>query len=380
MTARRRFAFGIALISAGLSGAGLVAALTVRSPQQLLADTAPPPATRLTATVQRRVLTSTVVTRGSVVARTTLEVTPVVAGVGAQVVTAVGVRSGDEIRAGQVLVAVSGRPLIALPGAIPAYRDLKPGDRGDDVRALQGALAGLGHPTGPDPAGVFGPGTNAAVRALYAKLGYDPPGAGGPADRAAATMLPLAEFVFVPTFPARVTAFTARVGDPVRAPLLTLAAGDLSVQVRLRPDQAALITPGVPVRLLAEALGQELPGTVGTIGELTPDADRGGGAGSGAPYRPATVTAAAPIPTGWGGLDVRVTISSARTADPVLVVPLSAVSAGADGRTTVTVVGTGDRLTPVEVRAGASGDGFVEVTPVSGGLAEGDRVVVGSAA
>ncbi len=70
------------------------------------------------------------------------------------------------------------------------------------------------------------------------------------------------------------------------------------------------------------------------------------------------------------------TVTSAQTASPVLVVPLSAVSAGADGRTTVSVLGTNDQVSRVEIRAGVSGDGFVEITPIGGELSEGDRVVV----
>lgn len=441
---RQRIVLSVATLCAILSSVGLAASLLVKSPQQVLADSAAPPPSHLTAVVERRVLAATVVTRGTAVASSTIEVTPVVADAGAQVVTAVRVKAGDEVNAGQVLVAVSGRPLIVLPGALPAYRNLKPADRGADIRQLQQALKSLGYSTAGDEAGYFGAQTKAAVRKLYADRGYDPPDTGGPDGRtdknalkgataavqaaqlavdamkrriaagesakppeeplpdqltrlraalddakkaqaeliaSTGTMLPLAEFVFVPELPARVTAFSAKVGDKVEPPLITLSAGRLAVRVKLRPDQAGLVKAGMPAKLVSETLGQDAEGTVTNVGPVTTDTEQsqsatGQAAGSGTPYQPVTVTPAKDLPGQWTGLDVRVTVTSAQTASPVLVVPLSAVSAGADGRTTVSVLGTNDQVSRVEIRAGVSGDGFVEITPIGGELSEGDRVVV----
>ncbi|MEJ3747873.1 peptidoglycan-binding protein [Actinomycetes bacterium KLBMP 9797] len=182
MTVRsgRRGVLVVAIGSAVLSTSGLVASTFVRSPQQTAASARAPQPSLITAVVERRVLESTLVTRGQVAPATTIEVSPVTAqGATIQVVTAVRVRPGDEVQTGRVLLAVSGRPVIALAGAVPAYRDLKPGDSGPDVRQAQTALRRLGLETGGDRAGVFGPGTKAAVRRLYARLGYDVPDTGG---------------------------------------------------------------------------------------------------------------------------------------------------------------------------------------------------------
>lgn len=73
-----------------------------------------------------------------------------------------------------MLLEVSGRPVFALPGRLPVYRDLKPGATGDDVKQLQKALADLGHGTGSDKAGTFGAGTKTALAAFYKSIGYDP--------------------------------------------------------------------------------------------------------------------------------------------------------------------------------------------------------------
>jgi HlyD family secretion protein len=434
---RQRIVLGVAVVCAVASTGGLVASTFVKSPEQARADTSAPPPTLLTSLVQRRVLATTIVTRGSVVPASTVEVTPVVADAGAQVITGVRVKSGDNVQAGEVLLAVSGRPLIVLPGKLPAYRDIKPGDSGDDVRQLQNALKTLGHYADGDPGGRFGPNTKTAVRKLYARLGYDVPDTGGPggvADRPALVAardaveaaqrawmalnrrisagdqpgpadepwpvqlaeadsrlqrarqveadlitrtgpkMPLAEFVFLADFPARVSAFNAKVGDAVKAPLITLAVGELAVAVKARPEQATLVRPGMPVQMVSETLGQQATATVTGVGEVT----KPHGEATTTPYLPLTITPTQPLATSWAGLDVRVTITSAQTAAEVLVVPLSAVSAGADGRTTVSVVEHTGRSTTVEVRAGVSGDGFVEVTPISGELREGDRVVVSS--
>src|SRR5690348_9102964 len=221
------------------------------------------------------------------------------------VVTAVRTAVGQAVQPGNVPLEVSGRPLIALPGATPAYRDLRPDDDGTDVGQLQAALRSLGYYRGDDPAGHFGPGTKQAVSRLYAATGYDTPTTGGHADsgdrvalqqaqdavdtaqravddmnRAIAghetvtpspsaggqeppavqldylkrtltrakqaqadliartgPMMPRAEIVFVPTFPARVSQMTAVVGAAPVAPAITVAAGALQVVAKLAPDQ-----------------------------------------------------------------------------------------------------------------------------------------------
>src|SRR5437764_492517 len=83
------------------------------------------PATVLTAAVERRILTSTLIERGTVVADREVSVTPPAeAGLPVQVVTSVSSRDGDTVRPGQVVLAISGRPLIVLQGRLPPYRDL----------------------------------------------------------------------------------------------------------------------------------------------------------------------------------------------------------------------------------------------------------------
>jgi hypothetical protein len=384
------------------------------------------------------------------------------------VVTARRAQPGQQLSAGDVLIEVSGRPIIALPGAVPAYRDLKPGDDGKDIAQLQDALRSLGLPAGRDARGHFGPDTKAAVSRLYGRLGYDVPTTGGPrgvgdeqalrtaqdavtaatrqrdAARAALTtaqqqgradavaqartaltqaqqdldrtlqqqadlvartgpMLPLSEFVFVPEFPVRLAKLTAKVGDVVTAPLLTIEGGRLVVHAVLQPSDEKLVKTGMRAAIDSELLGASAAGSVSAIGALAAPApvqapgggtgnqgsgNQGGGNQGGGqttngttpsmPGYPMAVTPNDPLAPNWSGQDVRLTIEAASTPGPVLVVPLAAVSAGADGRTTVTVLDPAGGQRRVPVRAGVSGGGYVEVNPVGdGALNPADRVVVG---
>lgn len=179
---RQRLFIAVAGLAALVSVAGLVASSFVKSPAQLAADQGAPSASTLTAPVSRQVLSQTVVVRGKVVAGATLSIAPTAAqGASTLVVTRVVKHQGDAVAPGEVLIEVSGRPVIALPGSVPAYRDLRPGDTGADIAELQAALKSLGY-NDSDPAGTFGAGTKNAVSKLYQRLGYSVPTTGGPGD------------------------------------------------------------------------------------------------------------------------------------------------------------------------------------------------------
>ncbi|MFF5805533.1 peptidoglycan-binding protein [Streptomyces sp. NPDC012746] len=529
----------------------------------MAAETGPPAQGVLTAEVERRVLAETVVMRGTVVADQSVAVAP------PGVVTKLPLKAGDAVGAGRLLAEVSGRPVFALHGAVPMYRDLKPGATGDDVAQVQAALRELGHGTGRDPKGVFGPGTKSALTAVYDALGYTPapalpdgparlkeareavrsaewaledadrsaggaaatgsaggaaaggvsgsagsaadgsvgPGSaakagrsglaggaaggggsakdedadfaaraawpagqtpgtrktpaaagesgsaggrpgGATADGGAATaggsgsagksgdvgrskgpapgggsgsagdlgvtragealgearealaaveaaegpMLPAGEVVFLRGFPARVASVAAQVGVTVSGPVLTVSAGELVVEAYLKDEKRQMLRPGMPVVISSELDGTDTRGEVAVVaGERSSRAAQGpqgaqgaqgpqGGADGGGEmgYR-MVVRSEAALPAGFAGQDVRLTVESAATDGPALVVPVTALSAGADGRTVVTARAADGAQHRVEVRTGTSGDGFVAVTPVrEGALAAGARVVVGT--
>ncbi|NUR28997.1 MAG: hypothetical protein HOV83_24680 [Catenulispora sp.] len=506
---RQRIFLAVAVAAALAAGGGLAASTLIESPAQQAAETRPPTASVLTAPVARKVLANTVVVRGSVAAGGNITVTPQQAAssgssgaASALVVSKLYARSGDQVSAGQVLIELSGRPIIALSGAVPAYRDLKPSMDGPDVAQLQKALADLGFGSGSDAKGHFGPGTKAAVSAFYAHIGYSVPTTGGPDDagdrqalqsaadavttgqraveaakraldkadkalndalaaaRHPATggtsappattsptagqssgdlqaardarqqaqttydyavqdlakaqsaqraliagtgpMVPAAEVVFVPGFPVRLAQLNSALGQTVSGSLLTLEAGQLVVSSVLQAGQNDLVKPGMKVKLDAEALGdQTAEATVTSVGSYstgqtgapnTQGADSPSSAAKpdhdGAaprqvqsePGYPLVVTPDKPLPAAWAGQNVRVTIVGAATANPVLAVPLAAVSTGSDGQATVTVAAPDGSQHKVPVTPGISADGDVQVTPLTpAALAEGDSVVVGQA-
>ncbi|MCR6688033.1 peptidoglycan-binding domain-containing protein [Cellulomonas sp.] len=90
------------------------------------------------------------------------------------VVTATPVAPGARVRAGAVVVEVSGRPVIGWDLPFPMYRDLRGGVSGRDVRAVQAALRDAGVSTGSVD-GIYGPGTAQAVESLYRAAGAEPP-------------------------------------------------------------------------------------------------------------------------------------------------------------------------------------------------------------
>ena len=106
---------------------------------------------------------------------------------------------------------MSGRPVIALPGVVPAYRDLGAGDQGTDVRQLRAALCTVGvlRVGCDDPPDDFDAVTAQAVDSLYQQLGYPAPG------EPRRPSLPAAEVLYVPRFPADLERTQLRVGMAV---------------------------------------------------------------------------------------------------------------------------------------------------------------------
>lgn len=160
------------VLAAALVAGTWVAASRFQSPAQREAAAQPPPAQPVVVDA----------TRGDLVNRTTMMATaaldnprtvPLPATQGTAVVTAAGATAGGSLASGSVVTWVNGRPVLALRGPFPLYRDIGPGDEGDDVRLLQQALADLGY--GIDPDGQFGAYTAQCVDDLYQSVGSTAP-------------------------------------------------------------------------------------------------------------------------------------------------------------------------------------------------------------
>jgi peptidoglycan hydrolase-like protein with peptidoglycan-binding domain len=152
----------------------------VRSPREAAAKASPPKPSVLTAVVERRSLTATIIQRGDVRVGSSYAVDAPSSVNEPLVVTRAVLTPGEQVSEGALLVEVSGRPVFVLQGAVPAYRELSPGTTGADVKELQTALGRLGCDGGSDA--TFGEALKACVTAFYNKAGYQPLSAGVGAD------------------------------------------------------------------------------------------------------------------------------------------------------------------------------------------------------
>ncbi|MFI7341793.1 hypothetical protein ACIBUY_28100 [Streptomyces sp. NPDC050085] len=386
-------------------------------------------------------------------------------------VTKLPVTVGQQLKPGQLLLEISGRPVFILRGKLPVYRDLKPGAEGDDVAQLQSALRELHFDVAGDRRGTFGAGTKSALSGFYRSIGYDPlpaqadessavrdaeeavtaaernaedaqsaleesnapkspsptsspteretasadtkekspASSGGTAgadlrkqvsraredlkkaqeqlDRArteAGPMLPANEVVFVSSFPARVEKVNTRVGSKISGSVLTVSAGQLMITSYLQEPEKGLVRPGQHVEILSELTGTAASGKVLSVANsITQDAPSSDGSETSDQQEEANgylmlIKPEENLPTQLAGQDVRLTIRAASTRGKSLIVPVSAISAGADGRTSVTLLEEDGKRRRVPVVTGTNGDGYVEIHPSVGArLVNGDRVVTG---
>lgn len=167
---RRNILAVVAAVAVGSTGVGWYAGQQIQSPAEIAAATAAPAASLITVPIESRVLSSTVIVRGTVLFDEQTDIT-VSAGEGSPVVTRVPKESGQQLEEGDVVVEVSGRPVIALAGELPVFRNLTPGLTGPDVQQLEAALVRLGF----DPGTVdndYTESTEKAVEAMYRQAGY----------------------------------------------------------------------------------------------------------------------------------------------------------------------------------------------------------------
>jgi hypothetical protein len=191
--------------------------------------------------------------------------------------------------------------------------------------------------------------------------------------------VPLGEAIFLPRLPAKVRSVSDHTQDPASTAdsgsLVELSGGKLVVTTSVRMGDGGLVRAGMPAVLLDEITSTEYPATVEAIA-TDPVAGGDGQLGY-----PAVIAADEPLSDQLVGANLRVTITSASTDTETLVVPLAAVTSGADGTTRVSEVQSVNDIEPVDVQveAGLSADGFVAIIPTRPGqLAEGDLVVVGT--
>jgi peptidoglycan hydrolase-like protein with peptidoglycan-binding domain len=288
------------------------------------------------------------------------------------------------VQEGGVLATISGRPVLALQGDAPMYRDLGPGMSGSDVSQLEVALQRIGLSPG-NVDGFYDAGTEAAVRALYTSTGFQPvtataaqleaagvsPCAGNPGScPGPGVQVPANEVFFVAGTPVQVGDVPATVGSEASGPLMTVSDSTPKVAGELRVAESKLVKPGMRVNIDQADLG------IKAHGKVTNVAERPGTNGLDQ-FHVYFETSVDNAPDQLNGVSVRVIIPIKTTKNQELTVPLSAVVLDANGSSRIQVV-TKDGLENVPVRTGLSADGYVVVKPVKkGALKPGQKVVVG---
>jgi peptidoglycan hydrolase-like protein with peptidoglycan-binding domain len=404
-----------------------IAGANIQSPAEAAARTSPPTPSPILVEVETRVLTAAVVTRGTArfgsprsisLSTSTLKPAP-------GIITMVP-EHGSSLDEGDVLLIASGRPVFVLRGEIPVYRDITPGDAGDDVFQLKEALKRLGFNPGQMDS-TFDEATSEAVKDWYAAAGFDaflcptadqlaalrslenelalatneklaaqdvlaaaPPDAQNAAEREVKRLttlveiisaevdnarlkvgvqIPIDEIVFIPLMPVRVSQINVDIGESASGEVMTLTDNQLLIDSSLPLAEAPLVKAGLPVSIDEPDLGIKATGVVSRVAD-TPGTDGVDG------FHIYFETLVDKTDLELEGFSLRLTIPVESTGDEVMVVPISALSLAADGTSRVQVE-TDGTLEFVVVEPGLSADGFVEVTPVEGTLTPGQFVVIG---
>ena len=407
--------------------ASWIAGRNILSPAEAAARTAPPTPSPILVPVETRVLTSDVVTRGT--ARfgspQSISLAPSSLKSGSGIITMAPER-GAPLEEGDVLLIASGRPVFILQGEIPIYRDIIPGNSGDDVLQLERALKRLGINPGQVD-GTYDESTSKSVADWYASAGFDaflcptedqlaalhslenelalatnerlaaeqalavaPLDARKGAEREVKRLttlveiisaevdharlrvgvqIPMDEIVFIPILPVRVEQVNHDIGDSASGPVLTVTDNQLLIDSSLPLAEAPLVKEGMSVGIDEPDLGVQATGVVSRVAD-TPGTDGVDG------YHVYFEILVDDTAVALEGFSLRLTIPVQSTGDAVIVVPVSALSLAADGTSRIQVDKDG-KLEFVVGEPGLSADGYVEVTPIDGSLSEGQFVVIG---
>jgi hypothetical protein len=256
---------------------------------------------------------------------------------------------GDSVACGDVFYRVDDDPVLLLCGTVPAYRDLRPGDTGRDVRQLKRNLRALGYDT---------------LKALQRDKGFRGTGT-----------LALGDAVFLPKS-VRLSKVTGKLGGFARpGELLAQATSDtLEVRVNLDATQQAAVIKGDRAQIT-------LPGNRSVTGKVDRLARVARTAGKDDDVGNATIAAYISLdePKQARGLDRAPVQVEIRTegVDNALSVPVTALVGKPGGGFAVEAVRDGGRGELVAVKLGLfdTGAGRVQVT---GDLRAGDSVVVPS--
>src|SRR3954454_4144841 len=176
MTTNRIVALcGLLLLVAAIASGAWFVGERIESPAEAAARTEPPTPSPILVPVEKRVLSSEIITRGTARFGTPQPIPLAPSALKANnagLITTLPLPN-RQFNEGDVLFTASGRPVMVLQGKTPAYRDIVPGTAGVDVLQLEQALKRLGFDPG-DIDGKYDDKTTIAVDAWYRTKGYEP--------------------------------------------------------------------------------------------------------------------------------------------------------------------------------------------------------------
>jgi multidrug efflux pump subunit AcrA (membrane-fusion protein) len=347
-------------------GAAAAGGLALSSPNQTTNSPQEPPTN--TATVEHGKLSAMVSMFGTLTYRAQSDGSPYVVTNQARGTYTSLPSAGDKVGCGDVLYRVDDRPVLLLCGPVPAYRDLRTGAVGNDVRQLNQNLHTLGYDAGLeiDPTDkVF---TSKTQKALE-KLQHDE-------DVAVTGRLQISAAVFLPE-PARIAKVTGELGGPAQpgAQVLGATSDTPEVEVALDPSQEGEIKAGDAAQITLPG-NKSVSGRIDRLGTVA-QIPAGPNANAGAATVPAFVSFDDPAAArGFDAAPVQVDIAT-DGVENALSVPVTALIGKSGGGFAVEVVRTGGRRELVAVNLGLFDNAGGRVQ-VEGDLHEGDEVVVPS--
>lgn len=158
--------------------AGLLVGRFIVSPAEAAAHAEPPEPGLITVPVELGELSNDVTIRGEVGYADAADITLDTSSLpGPAIVTGRVPEAGAELGPLSIALEIAGRPVIVLPGDLPAYRTIRFGMAGPDVVQYKQAMAAVGIDAGDAASDVFDAAAAAAVVALYDRAGYPAPAA-----------------------------------------------------------------------------------------------------------------------------------------------------------------------------------------------------------
>ncbi|MDX6258607.1 MAG: hypothetical protein QOH84_295 [Kribbellaceae bacterium] len=335
------------------------------------------------------------------------------------VVTAHPAAVGSTVVDGQVILAVSDRPIFLLRGAITPFRDLKLGDEGPDVEQLNRFLAriDLRALRGGSRNQRYDIHTARAVARLYKKSGYRPlssagtpetadpaapsPGPAQHPERSGASatpgapdsgpageqppaivdggLFPRSELVAVPALPAKLCELSATFGRTIKGSPGKLCFGPSTIVGSAGPQTADAVAAAAAPTSVVELGGRPIRVDVrfspssGNVQAEDPAGEKSGGSTGDAQAEAEIAFEARPRTTIRRVTgEVSITVELERSPASSLVVPVGALWQRPDGGLAVVVISADGRRREVQVEAAMSTDGRSAIT--GSDLQAGDQV------